>query len=334
MRSGETANASLHRSDTHVEIWHNTRSPRDPPPLGKNGRGAVLCPGSHGRDHLSRVGGRIPSRQGADTIYTGRAGPDHLERARRILAHHAAPKSDDAIPDNPLIAITEVAPEKKFGRHGEARVDVKIGVTPQPSVRKGQVEIRVFFYDVTPSREMRPTQALVTYQWITPVRDWTDPSPKYLRATYLRPRETRPSSENVQYGGFIVRIYFDGQLQDEKSEPAGVLANLRSGVRSVPAPTQAESPAIAAAVSNPSPSQAALPKTETATISLSPTASPGSSEKRTDGETAALPYARPVPGKPGFVYSPYDKKFLIDVRGAPPGTVATDPNSGKAFRVP
>src|ERR1700719_5291144 len=79
--------------DTHVEIWHNTRSPRDHPPLGKNGRGAVLCPGGCGRDYLSRGGGRIPSRQGADTIYTSRGGPDHLERARRILTHHAAPKS-------------------------------------------------------------------------------------------------------------------------------------------------------------------------------------------------------------------------------------------------
>jgi len=244
------------------------------------------------------------------------------------------PKADDAIPGNPLIAITEVASEKKFGRHGKARVDVKIGVTPQPGVRKGQVEIRVFFYDVTPGREMRSTQARVSYQWITPVRDWTDPSPKYLVATYLRPRETRPSSENLQYGGFIVRIYFDGQLQDEKSEPEGVLAALRSGIRSVPSPTQAESPAIAAAVPSPGPSQAALPKTETATISLSPTASPRSSEKQTGEETAALPYARPVPGKPGFVYSPYDEKFLIDVRGAPPGTVVNDPNSRKAFRVP
>ena len=244
------------------------------------------------------------------------------------------PKADDATPDNPLIAITEVAPEKKFGRHGKARIDVKIGVTPQPGVRKGQVEIRVFFYDVTPTGEMRPTQAQVSYQWITPVRDWTDPSPKYLVATYLRPGKTRPSSENLQYGGFIVRIYFDGQLQDEKSEPEGVLAALRSGTRSVPAPTQAESPAIAAVVPSPGPSQAALPKTASAMLSLSPTASPRSPEKRTPEETAALPYARPIPDKPGFVYNPYDDKFVIDVRGVPPGTVANDPNSGKAFRVP
>jgi hypothetical protein len=287
--------------------------------------GVIIFLAVEGAFHLAREWTQSTSRE------KGRTTPSAPGEFSRTLP---LPKADDAIPDHPLLAITEVAPQKRFGRHGETRVDVKIGVTPQPGARKGQVEIRVFFYDVTPSREMRPTQARVSYQWITPVRDWTDPSPKYLVATYLRPRETRPSSENLQYGGFIVRIYFDGQLQDEKSEPEGVLAALRSGSRPVPAPTQAESPAIAAAVPSPGPSQAALPKTATAALSVSPTASPASSEKRTAEETAALPYARPVPDKPGFVYSPYDEKFLIDVRGAPPGTVVNDPNSGKAFRVP
>ena len=49
-----------------------------------------------------------------------------------------------------------------------------------------------------------------------------------------------------------------------------------------------------------------------------------------------LPYATKVPGKPGFVYSPYDgaNKGYIDVRGFPPGTEVKDPYSGKSFLVP
>jgi hypothetical protein len=49
-----------------------------------------------------------------------------------------------------------------------------------------------------------------------------------------------------------------------------------------------------------------------------------------------LPYATPVPGKPGFVFSPYDgaNKGYIDVRGFPPGTEVKDPYSGKSFLVP
>ena len=48
-----------------------------------------------------------------------------------------------------------------------------------------------------------------------------------------------------------------------------------------------------------------------------------------------LLYGKPVPGKPGFVYNPYDEsKGLIDVRGFPPGTEVKDPVSGKNFLVP
>lgn len=48
-----------------------------------------------------------------------------------------------------------------------------------------------------------------------------------------------------------------------------------------------------------------------------------------------LPYAKPVPGKPGFVTSPYAPyQGYIDVRGFPPGTEVKDPYSGKTFLVP
>lgn len=48
-----------------------------------------------------------------------------------------------------------------------------------------------------------------------------------------------------------------------------------------------------------------------------------------------IPYAKPVPGKPGFVFSPYEQyKGYIDVRGFPPGTEVKDPYSQKSFLVP
>ncbi|BCX49557.1 hypothetical protein HAHE_34650 [Haloferula helveola] len=47
--------------------------------------------------------------------------------------------------------------------------------------------------------------------------------------------------------------------------------------------------------------------------------------------------ARPVPGKPGFVFSPYNNK-IIDVKGIPSGTLVADPTypaaEKKYFRVP
>lgn len=48
------------------------------------------------------------------------------------------------------------------------------------------------------------------------------------------------------------------------------------------------------------------------------------------------PYGKPVPGKPGFVFSPYSESSgYIDVRDIAPGTEVRDPyNPDKIFLVP
>ncbi|MEO7167054.1 MAG: hypothetical protein ABI787_01800 [Spartobacteria bacterium] len=58
-------------------------------------------------------------------------------------------------------------------------------------------------------------------------------------------------------------------------------------------------------------------------------------ESEPDSQRSELPYAKPVPGKPGFVFSPYDKNGgYVDVKGYNPGQKVKDPYSGKIFLVP
>ena len=57
---------------------------------------------------------------------------------------------------------------------------------------------------------------------------------------------------------------------------------------------------------------------------------------RSNGSTKAdLPYGTPVPGKKGFVTSPFaPDSGYVDVRGFSPGTVVKDPYTGKTFLIP
>lgn len=56
-----------------------------------------------------------------------------------------------------------------------------------------------------------------------------------------------------------------------------------------------------------------------------------------DPKPTSIPVARPVPGKPGMVFSPFNNK-IIDVNGIPSGKLVADPtypaSEKKHFRVP
>jgi hypothetical protein len=240
------------------------------------------------------------------------------------------PSSPSATPTAPelgrAIAITGLTESVRRGMRGETLVVANIGLTPRTTAEKEQVEIDVAFFDLDRDNQMHPTDAQITYQWLTPERDWTEPAPKYLEATYLQPRPFRRDPERLRYGGFIVRIYSDGKLQDERSKPETLIASLRIAPPPAPPDTSSISPS-------------AIPMSRPAMRDGSPTPSARPQENSQQSTlnsqpSEQLPNGIPIPGKPGFVQSPYDPKFIIDVRGFPPGTLVNDPNTNKPFRVP
>ncbi len=125
---------------------------------------------------------------------------------------------------NSVLAITETTLAETKDPNAQTHLSLRIGVKPRPNTQNGHVvRLAVSFYDVTRDNKMKPTDARTAYDWLTPDRDWTDATPKFIAATYVRPKTQTASPEGRRYGGFAVHVYFDGQLQDARATPPELL---------------------------------------------------------------------------------------------------------------
>jgi hypothetical protein len=81
----------------------------------------------------------------------------------------------------------------------------------------------------------------------------------------------------------------------------------------------------------PSPTATPLPTATPTATQSQPPVRPASAPPQDRKSKRDIPYAIPVPNKPGFVTSPYSPKSgYVDVRGFPSGTEVKDPYSGKS----
>ena len=77
------------------------------------------------------------------------------------------------------------------------------------------------------------------------------------------------------------------------------------------------------------------PVVEAASPTPAPMIRAASQAPARDGRRVDIPYAIPVPDRPGFVTSPYAPQAgLVDVRAFPSGTEVKDPYTGKTFLTP
>jgi eukaryotic-like serine/threonine-protein kinase len=144
---------------------------------------------------------------------------------------------------NSILTITETSVSETTDSNAETHLTLKVGVKPRPNTQNGHVvRLAISFYDLTKDGTLKPTDARTAYDWLTRDRDWTDPSPKFLAATYLRPKSQIASPEGRRYGGFAVHVYFDGELQDARANPPELLTLF-------PVPDQVALPASAIAPS-------------------------------------------------------------------------------------
>ena len=132
---------------------------------------------------------------------------------RRISASH-----------DTILKITETTLSEINDPKAQSHFNLKVGVKPRPGTPNGHaVRIVVSFYDLTKDNKMMPTNAQIGYHWLTSANGWAEAAPRFLEATYVRPKTQTLFADGRGYGGFTVRVYFDSQLQDSRASPPHLL---------------------------------------------------------------------------------------------------------------
>jgi hypothetical protein len=85
----------------------------------------------------------------------------------------------------------------------------------------------------------------------------------------------------------------------------------------------------------PKPGPSASPRVPRSAVVENPKPSPSAAPRTAANAPDKFPTAKIVPGKPGYVFSPYDPNGgYVDVNGFTSGSKVKDPYSGKIFLVP
>ena len=128
---------------------------------------------------------------------------------------------------------------------------------------------------------------------------------------------------------------------DEQPQPATTEPNADPNAAPYPPaegpPVQGQRPVAAndsGLQSQPAAQPVATPQGNTSTAPRT-SKPPVSTAAQAAAPQSDFPYAKPVPGKPGYVFSPYDTNGgYVDVTGYGPGQKVRDPYRGKIFLVP
>jgi hypothetical protein len=100
-------------------------------------------------------------------------------------------------------------------------IHAKEGAVTNP---RQEVVTHVRFYDQIKGKELVPTTANVAYRFAAPPADWEDGGLETLEVDYdlAKIGKDDPVGENRNYYGYVVRVYYKGNLQATASEPASL----------------------------------------------------------------------------------------------------------------
>lgn len=107
---------------------------------------------------------------------------------------------------------------------GKKGLRIAIKTRPGTAVDAQAVNVLVKFFEKNASGDVVLTSSKAKYEWISQPIDWKGDMPELLDVIYPQPgsADANPDSANNQYYGYVVGIYFNNGLEDNRANPGNL----------------------------------------------------------------------------------------------------------------
>ena len=165
------------------------------------------------------------------------------EKAAAPLSSPAADTAErlaaiDGVAAGAVLGLLQITAEEKTDDKSAKRFTLHIPIKARPhsKIDPHELAIHVLFFDILNGQNVAQTSANVSSRWLTAPADWVDSDTEELAVEYRLPAPEPGTREERRYFGYVVRIYYQQQLQAATSDPER-LAQENPAPRTLPAPS-------------------------------------------------------------------------------------------------
>jgi hypothetical protein len=133
----------------------------------------------------------------------------------------AAMRDDVGIPIGSVMGIVKA--ELVDGEPGHKNLRVSMKGDSSAKVDPSKVHATVDFFEQDDQAQIVRNSSPNPSEWLSSPVDWANAEPEIFQVKYRLPLEDRGDLPPLQYYGYVVAIYYDGELQDQRADPPSLL---------------------------------------------------------------------------------------------------------------
>lgn len=130
-------------------------------------------------------------------------------------------RDDVGIPIGSVMGIVET--KLLDAEPGQKNLRVSMKGASNQRIDPSKVHATVDFYEQDDHAQILHNDVPRPSEWLSAPVDWAEGDPEIFQVKYRMPLEDRGDLPPLQYYGYVVAIYYDGELQDQRADPPSLL---------------------------------------------------------------------------------------------------------------